>query len=267
MFIIFYLFYKILHKIIFKLFPEEWSIKLISLNTNNNFILKHNNYEYFADPFVFQFKDKIILVFETFDKRLKIGRISMYVLNNKLEVLDYFDSILNLSKHSSYPFILNLENNFFMIPETSKNKTLSVWKFDNYSFQFLQDILIDVEFVDTNVYKVNNYLLFTTTDLSNNNRNMYFTTDLNFNIIQKPTYSDFNISRNAGIDYQNIINKISQNRTINYYGTNIYVSKIDFHSNVFINSSNEEYSNYLINHYGVHHFVKFNDLVTFDYKI
>ena len=268
MFIILYFIYKLFYKIFFYVLPEEWSVKIISEYNNKYYILKKNSNEYYADPFVYKIFDKIYLVYETYDKINKTGRISLCIFNSQLRLIEKIQSLININTHCSYPFILELHDNIYMIPETSKNKTLSVWVFDKEKkFNFLKDILIDVELVDTNVYLIDNLLYYVSTDIRDSYNTIYFITDLDFNVINFPLkFNEILKFRNAGVIYDNINLKITQNRTANYYGTNIIFNTIDFSKNI-ISPNNVEYNLIVLNKYfGVHHFVKNKDLITFDFK-
>ena len=113
---------------------DHWSIGFMNSSITNfiktpksqsvNWILKNSKKSYWADPFVLKKGSEEYIFFEEFNYNKKKGHICAGVLkNNKIKQVT--KNVLNLSCHTSYPYILKVDNTVFCIPETSSlNKVL-----------------------------------------------------------------------------------------------------------------------------------------------
>ncbi len=89
----------------------------------NIFDIKFNN-QYFADPFIYKYKNKIFIFFENFSKKMNKGHISFLEMSNK----NIINDVLKKDYHLSYPFIFNYKKNIFLTPETSERNNLQIYK-------------------------------------------------------------------------------------------------------------------------------------------
>lgn len=82
--------------------------------------------EFWADPFLIKYKDEIYGFFENYEYNVSKGKISCAKIVGN-EFVDVKDA-LNLPYHLSYPFVIEQDNEFYIIPETNENKRLEVYK-------------------------------------------------------------------------------------------------------------------------------------------
>ena len=113
-----------LSQIIDKLYLKQWSIGVADINIKdvirNKKIKKeftwfriNNNYQFFADPFIFKLaSDEYAILYEELDYNKQYGYISQFTLNNKNEVISKKIQ-LDTKSHLSYPFIF-FENGICM---------------------------------------------------------------------------------------------------------------------------------------------------------
>jgi hypothetical protein len=104
----------------------------------------------FADCFYVQDNDCHFIFFEEVDDVHPVGFLS---------VLEVFKdgtftepkTILKLDYHLSYPCVFKVENDWYMIPETSANRTVELWKCVEFPLKWEKhaNILEGIEAVDT----------------------------------------------------------------------------------------------------------------------
>ena len=153
---IFFIFYKINRFIIFKIFPESWSISVYENSILKYSIKKNKNY-YFADPFIFEYNNKYFLLVERFSLKKKVGYIDQYIFDKNFNLLSINENILNLNTHSSYPFIYYENSNIYMIPETSNLEKVLLYKFNflDYTWELVKTLLENIILIDCNFKKTN----------------------------------------------------------------------------------------------------------------
>lgn len=194
--------------------------------------------EFWADPFLFKYKESHFVFFENFCYKKKIGKISCGRIE-KNKIIDVCD-VLELPYHLSYPFIFKENDEIFMMPETSGNKRLEVYKciqfpdkWELYSTAFEGEIVYDAHFYDDDN---NNKWLFvnkcTETIPINNELYIYKVDSLKLNKIeshhQNPVIINAEIARNGGaiFKYENEIYRPSQYDAEGIYGRGLNINKI-----------------------------------------
>lgn len=118
---------------------------------------------FWADPFIVKKNNKYYLFIEELIYKNKLGHLSVmeidedgnYTKPEKILVKDY---------HLSYPFVFEENGVFYMIPETSGNKDIQLYKAIDFPLKWeLEKVLMkDVVAVDTTIRKENDiYWMFT----------------------------------------------------------------------------------------------------------
>ena len=117
-----------------RLFAESWNIAirkskqgdvLTDLETPFN-ILKNNISSWCADPFVFTYKEETYIFAEIYDYKLCRGTIGYAILRDGN--IGKWNQVIVEDHHLSYPFIFEYDENVYIIPESSQNNTLDVYK-------------------------------------------------------------------------------------------------------------------------------------------
>ena len=156
-----------------KLFDSHWYIRFGWLDESlknqeplKNLFEIHSSKEFtFADSFYVQDHDRHYIFFEEVDDQHPVGFLS---------VLEVFKdgthttpkSILKLDYHLSYPCVFKVENDWYMIPESSANKTVELWKCIDFPLKWEKhsNLLENIEAVDsTPLYHEGMWYLFTST--------------------------------------------------------------------------------------------------------
>ena len=104
----------------------------------------------FADCFYVENQGRHFIFFEEVDDQHPVGFLSV------LEVFKdgrYTEpqTILKLDYHLSYPCVFKVENDWYMIPETSANRTVELWKCVEFPLKWEKhaNILENIDTVDT----------------------------------------------------------------------------------------------------------------------
>ena len=190
---------------------------------------------FWADPHVITRDDKYFIFIEEYIYKKGKGHIALIEID-KQGNYQYKGKILEKSYHLSYPFVFEFNNNFYMIPESSSNKKIEIFKcveFPN-KWEFHGNLMSDIDAVDSTILFHNNkWWLFTgikENDGASNSDELFLfysqdpTSDQWIPHPQNPIISDVRRARPAGkiFSYQNKLYRPSQNGSYHYgYGINI----------------------------------------------
>ncbi|MGI6339339.1 MAG: glucosamine inositolphosphorylceramide transferase family protein [Bacteroidales bacterium] len=151
--------------------PFSW-VLLYNIGNDKDFL--NNNYKKFkqikpgrekfwADPFVVYKDEKYYLFVEEFIYSMNKGHISVLELDKK-GVLINSGIALKKSYHLSYPFIVEADGDYYMIPESGQNRTIDLYKSAGfpYKWNYVKTIMNNLNAVDTTLfYHDNKWWLFT----------------------------------------------------------------------------------------------------------
>ena len=231
--------YKIFSKFNFK---EMWSVSFLKssdLNINMKkaitIINPHNRF--LADPFVIKHKNRNICFVEDYYYNEKKGKISAYELfeNSYVEL----GIALEEDFHLSFPFVFKDGDNIYMIPETSKNKDIRLYKCTDFPLQweFEKTLINNVDAVDTLVFENNSkwYMLTNvcSSSIGDHNSELYIyesdklISDKWIPFDSNPLIFDTLRSRNAGLFKLNgNYYRVNQVQSKHYYGRSFKINKV-----------------------------------------
>jgi hypothetical protein len=226
-------------------FFDQWALIFFNNNNNSNaYLLK--NYKkilppkdrFWADPFLIENNNKYYLFIEELIYKNKLGHLSVmeidehgnYSKPEKILVKDY---------HLSYPFIFKDNGMFFMIPETSGNNDIQIYRATEFPLKWELErvIMKNVVAVDTTIYKKDDtYWMFTNIRKHNGQSkhvelNLFSSKELvSDNWIPhplNPVKTDIKSARPAGALFKdnNKLLRPSQNCS-NYYGYGLNISEV-----------------------------------------
>lgn len=192
-----------------------------------------------ADPFVIEKDNKNFCFVECFNYSEKKAKINVYELSEKGYV--FLGTALEESFHLSFPYIFEFNNEIYMVPESSKNRDIRLYKCQNFPLDWkLQEVLIDnIDAADSMIFqKDNKWWLMTNEDplrLNNHNyqMNLYYSENLLHGewISHKnnPIIMDSNKARNAGLVFDGSdVFRVSQAFGFyKKYGENFSLNKIE----------------------------------------
>lgn len=136
---------------------ESWNVavrKTLFGNLMDNFedefiVLENGVKTWAADPFIFEKDGKVYVFAELYDYILCRGTIGYCEYNGSSKVK--WRQIIVEPFHMSFPFIFEKDNEIYIMPETSANKTISLYKAVNFpnEWEKCNDLLKDDILVDT----------------------------------------------------------------------------------------------------------------------
>jgi len=232
---------------------------------------------FWADPFLYEHENQFYVFFENYPYKTKRGKISVGKVTedgkNGYSVVEVQD-ILDLNYHLSYPQIIEEDGEIFMMPETSENKRLEIYrcihfpdKWELYSTAFEGEEVIDTTYFrddigdkwlllnkgwpELHIYKIDNLKLENITPHKLN-----------------PVIIDCKRGRNGGeiFKYENEYYRPSQINTHGIYGKGLQISKI---KKLTLDEFEDEpvisiYPNFKKGLVGMHHLHQFGDNFVFD---
>ena len=108
------------------------------------------NDRFWADPHVIFKDDKYFIFVEEYLYKTKLGRLAVLEVDKKGRVGEPI-TILEKDYHLSYPNVFELDGKYYMIPETSANKTIDIYECVGFPHQwaFKMSLMTDIDAVDT----------------------------------------------------------------------------------------------------------------------
>lgn len=165
--------YKFQQKRAVKKFDSHWYIRFgwldqpfSSLDQLNTLHEIHSPRKFtFADCFYAKHQDRHYIFFEEVDDQHPVGFLSVLEVF-KDGTYSQPQPVLKLNSHLSYPCIFQVDQDWYMIPETCVNKTIELWKAVSfpYTWEKHSNLMEDIAAADTTpFYHEGMWYLFTST--------------------------------------------------------------------------------------------------------
>lgn len=171
---------------------KQYDIELNKTIEKNDYkeITSPENY-YYADPHLFKFCSRTYLFFEEYD--YKKGVISCIVIDKDLNMSKPV-KVLERPYHLSFPFIFKDDKNIYMVPETSSNNCIEIYKATQFPYQWslFQTLLKDFWASDTVIIEENGIWWLFTSIGNVNNLTILYTYDLNSGTWHNHPYNNTN---------------------------------------------------------------------------
>jgi hypothetical protein len=153
-------------KIKSRIFYEQWFLAFKKLQDKQvDFtIIKPPADRFYADPFIIKKNNRTFIFFEEYIYSKGKGDISVLEINPETNESSKPITVLDKSYHLSYPFLYECGNEVYMIPETSGNRTIELYrsvKFP-YNWELVKVLIEDINAVDaTIIHYHNKFWMFT----------------------------------------------------------------------------------------------------------
>jgi hypothetical protein len=183
----------------------------------------------FADPFLFPFGGELYLFYES-QAVGEDGKIDAYKTRD-LSEFEYVGEVLKEPFHLSYPFVFSEGSSVFLIPETSSQNEVSLYKFEDFPYKPVRSrVLLKGPYVDSSMFKHGGlWYLFTT---SNDGLEIFFTDNIETGELEShpcnPITNDPKYKRCGGsiIEINDKIYRIAQDGS-SEYGKNISILQVN----------------------------------------
>ena len=163
---------------------------------------------YYADPFIIKNNEDYFVFIEEVIYQQQKGHISYFKID-KNGNYSLPEKILENKYHMSYPFVFEFEGNYYMIPETSENKSIDLYKCKKFpdQWEFEKSIIKNINAVDSTLLrKDGKWWLFTSIPFmgssANDSLSIFYSDDLYSDkwtpLSKNPIVSDVRKSRSAG---------------------------------------------------------------------
>jgi len=230
---------KLLFKIITrKIKKEEFNWKIGIKKGNELSFLNQPKNSFWADPFFIKENNGNLFVYFEELKTDKLGKIACVELNAKLEIIRKED-IINTNYHLSFPNVFKREGSYYMIPESSQNGSLQLYKCTQFPFkwEFQMNLMKNIKLLDAVwIYHNDFYWIFSNKieDFEHDNNEklyLYYSKELFSNNwqphIKNPIVTNASLARNAGNFYSKNgkLHRVSQN-CMHGYGQNIVINEV-----------------------------------------
>lgn len=253
------------------LFPDN-TLEILSKTTAQQLKKK---YTFQADPFIVEKADKLYVFYEAFSFRNSKGTLRCRVLDRELTEIDdvKLEGFDDLKCHLSFPFLIHINDQLFMIPESSERKEVILFQSVEFPVRWkkIKVLISDTEVTDNVFLTINEtcYLLSTTMD----NEIIIHSAENIFGEWQRiaPSLKMSNHHhRGAGAPYlvDNKMYFLTQECTPETYGKSIYIKELVTLNDTVFDENLIEKINSSINHSdGVHTLNFSNNYIVYDSKI
>jgi hypothetical protein len=142
--------------------PDVWDTQSLGSSWN---ILPDPGFRFYADPFPFIHDGRAYVFVEDLDHRTNKAVISVVPFDDRGPT-GPAEPVLDLPWHLSYPFVFEHEGQIWMIPESSANRTVTLYRADPFPYRWVAEevLLSDIQAGDaTVIWHDGSFWMFTAT--------------------------------------------------------------------------------------------------------
>ncbi|WP_256758992.1 hypothetical protein [Cohnella sp. WQ 127256] len=227
--------------------PPKWELMYAQRNMDLYDLSSYRRlqiplYTEWADPFVVNHEGKSYVFYEDYPYRLsKTAHLSAAEVRSD-GTLKLYEKIIVEPFHLSYPQVFRIENQYYMLPETSQDRSLRLYRCLRFPDQWTLErrLMQGKDCADSTLfYSEDRYWLFTShstgSEGHNSNLYLYSTTDLFADEWtshpQNPIHTDIRRSRMAGPIYV----KDGKRYRLSQYSEHYYGEAINFNEIIELN--------------------------------
>lgn len=214
-------------------FTDEWQ----SAALWKSHIIKNPTNRFLADPFVITRNDQTVIFAEDFDYRTGLGKISAYEISSSGS--KELGVALEEPYHLSYPFLLCVGDDLYMIPETHQSGEIRIYRSVDFPlrWELHKVIMKGVSAADTNIFKLRErYWMMTnldSSDLGDHGSELHIFSADTFDSTHwtphpmNPVVFDSKCGRNGGLFFhENEVYRVFQVQGFDMYGAAMGIAKI-----------------------------------------
>jgi hypothetical protein len=223
----------------YRLCDERWFVALARRTGSTEGVIPgHGKFEtlpmpadrFYADPCVVTFEGRDFVFFEDYSFRTGRGRVSCATVEPSGRVIS-IEPVLEEPFHLSYPFVFEIDKNYYMIPESASARSIRLYRAIDFPvrWEFDRTLLDGLTAVDTTVH-LRNKMLWMFTNIAQPGASVQDELHLFYASSlygpwqahpQNPIVSDVRRARSAGRLFTNgeALFRPSQNSSVSYGGS------------------------------------------------
>ncbi|KJG60428.1 hypothetical protein UA42_15685 [Photobacterium kishitanii] len=257
--------------------PNQWVMAYRKIGEIKWKFIKYEKNELMADPFIYYKDSEYYIFYEALNYDVNRGYINVGILDQENDCLKNVKTIISNDYHFSFPFIFEYEGCLYIVPESSENRTIDLYKCVDFPYDWkkVKTLINNISAVDTILHFENNQCyLFTSEKVDgctyNDELSLYTSNDLlndDFvRIEESPIVTDVALARNAGdfIHDKNKYYRVSQDCS-RRYGFKVNMMRVNSFNNY--NESLEYKLDLPKKAIAMHTYNKTNDIEIVDLKI
>lgn len=157
---------------------DEWSVHYVKGNYDKISLRKATKIlnpkgRFFADPFITSFNSKNVIFLEDYSYKEKKAVISaVEIISNK--EYNILGPVIEEDFHLSYPFVFKFEHQLYMIPESSADKSIRLYKCVDYplKWEYQYNLISNIDAVDSTLHYIGGkYWLFVNSNYNTTEHN------------------------------------------------------------------------------------------------
>ena len=219
-----------------------------------------------ADPFLYEVDGRLYCLVECYSYSHSYGVIDAYVLENGSWKI-YRHNILNNVSHLSFPNVNRIDGELFLLPESSNEKNLKIYKLNrsSHEWEFLSTVENDLKVADCVLEKKEGMYIISGTFAWNNSDYTWKQVRYTSSCLQGPWKRDFifnatRMSWRRGGTVQSSVEAVFQDHGFMSYGESLSI----------YNETENKIETYttqnLPDYQGVHHLSALDNHLVFDLK-
>ncbi|MCW7762041.1 glucosamine inositolphosphorylceramide transferase family protein [Photorhabdus luminescens] len=222
------------------LMPNQWIIAYRKIGDKDWKFIEFKRNELMADPFIYYHDNKYYVFYESLNYDIDQGYIAVGELNTEKNKIINIKKAIDEDYHLSFPYIFKINFELYMIPESSENHTIDLYKCTKFPYKWdkVKTLINNIKAVDTVLIKNGKMWYLLTSEkvcgASYGDELTIFTSEdpltKSFQRLSNiPAVHDVALARNAGSIYMNKtgnLYRVSQDCS-RRYGYKVNVMKIN----------------------------------------
>jgi hypothetical protein len=223
---------------------QQWGVAFVNKSWNETTLaegiqIKNPPSRWFADPFVVTRNNRTICFVEEYwnsKQRACISAVELFD-NNEYHILG---PVIEESFHMSFPYVFEYQNELYMVPETSENNEIRLYRCVAFPLKwtYVKSLMTEISAADTLIFNYDDkWWLLTNVPVNGDSNhcyqlNIYYTTDLiNGDWVShnhNPVLVDSMIARNGGIIFSDgqLPIRCRQKQGFDCYGKGLTLAKL-----------------------------------------
>ncbi|WP_131601474.1 glucosamine inositolphosphorylceramide transferase family protein [Photorhabdus khanii] len=147
-----YYFCLVVKNIFVKFFmPNQWIMAYRKTGNKHWELIEFKKNELMADPFIYYHDNKYYVFYESLNYDVNRGHIAVGELDTEKNKIINIKKAIDENYHLSFPYLFEINCELYMIPESSENHTIDLYKCAEFPYKWnkVKTLINNIEAVDT----------------------------------------------------------------------------------------------------------------------